>query len=224
VLTFTFDDGYIGHYSKAKPYMDKYGYKGTYGPIIDLIGSGSATTGYMSNAQLLALRDDGWDCAVHAYRSAVHNSYSTQTDAAIEADVQQAKAYLRAAGLGPADTFLIPQGQMGSSDNWTQIWKRYFQTGRSSYQKVRETYPPARRLGLRCQSCDSGISVALVNAAIDEAVTNKEWIILKTHNIVDSAASGTDILTASFQSVVDHVASSGIKVRTLREVSNTGLN
>lgn len=225
VCTFTFDDSYKNQRVLGTSYMDKYGYKATFGPIINTLGANAGTQNEkFSLADLQGLYAAGHDFAVHAYDIAIHNGYATATDSQIETDIQQAKAYMRANGLGAVDNHLIPLGSLLRSSQ-IDIYRRYFNAARCSYAKMRETYPPARALGMRTQQIDSSTAVGTVTAAITEAATNKEWLILMCHNIAASDPGGgaTWVSTANFQTIVDAVQSAGLKVKTMTDVVKTGI-
>lgn len=61
-ICFTFDDGYISQYNLAAPLLERYGLRGSFAVIADLIDSGAS---YMTWAQLRELRDRGHEINVH---------------------------------------------------------------------------------------------------------------------------------------------------------------
>lgn len=219
VVTLTFDDGYASAESIAKPILDAVGYRACFGPIVSKVG----VTNYMTMDQLKRLRDAGWEPLVHAYDIAVHNNYDGSSDLAVMNDVLAAKAWMRENGFGHADNFIIPQGQITTTAR-TELWRRFFHISRTAYTRNRETYPPARRWGTRVYTLSPAHGTADVQSKIDEAIANKEWLILEIHDIVASGGDGsTTYLTADFQTVVNYLVSQSVKVKTISEVLRTGV-
>lgn len=219
LITFTFDDGRDGAFLKAKPILDAAGWHATWAPVIDKIG----VTNYMTFAQNLALRDAGWDPAVHAFKTAAHNNYPTISDVDAIADTLAAKAWMRNNGFGPADTFLIPKGGLTSTAR-DVAYRQNFAAVRTTFPSLRESYPPGRAWNLKPYNPGTKTLVA-VQGIIDEAVNNKEWLILQLHNVADSLSGDTnDVLTTDFQSIVTYIQGKGasVKVKSMAEVFATG--
>lgn len=57
-----------------------------------------------------------------------------------------------------------------------------------------------------------------VQAAVDSAIQNNEWLILGFHDIVEDATVNTQWATADFNELIDFIADSGVEVRTVSEV------
>lgn len=221
LITLTFDDGRDGAFLKAKPILDAAGWRATWGPIVDKIG----VTGYMTLTQNRALLEAGWDPAVHAYASAIHNSYPTVSDSDAIRDTLLAKVWMRENGFGPADNFLIPKGGLVSAARDT-AFRGSFALTRGTFPTVRETYPPGRPWNLRPYNPGTK-SVATVEGIIDEAVNNKEWLILQLHQVADALdGDANTVLTADFQTLVTYIQGKGaaVKVKSLAEVIATGVS
>jgi peptidoglycan/xylan/chitin deacetylase (PgdA/CDA1 family) len=219
VCVLTFDDGWGGVYTKAKPYMDKYGFRGVWAPIISKMG----ITNYMTLAQNQALYAAGWECAVHAADVAKHNNYLTISDTDAITDALTAQKWLRDNGFGPADNFLIPEGALSSETRRAQ-WAQQFDLCRLSYNRQRETYPPARPYGLRTAASSTSHTASDVTAKIDEAISSKELLILQIHNIVDVVTGDVnDTTTADFQTIIDYLNTNSVKVRTLADITASGV-
>lgn len=221
VITFTFDDGRDGVWNKAKPMFDTAGWRATWAPIVDKIG----VTNYMTLAQNQGLLDAGWDPAVHAYLSSVHNNYPTVDDNSAIQDTLRARAWMRANGFGPADNFLIPKGGLTSQARDT-AYRKAFTHVRTTYSAWRESWPSARPWNLRCYNPGTK-AVGTVEGIIDEAVNNKEWLILQCHQIADVADGDTNtVLTADLQTYITYIQGKGaaVKVKTLSDVVKSGVS
>lgn len=223
IVTFTFDDGRDGVYLRAKGLLDAQDWRATWAPIVDKVG----VTNYMTLDQNKALLDSGWDPAVHAYGSSAHNNFDTIDDATAVQDMILAKGWMRANGFGPADAYLVPKGatyaSTAPSDTRDKMIRKLFYCARNTVTSVREMYAPGRPWNLRCYN-PGNKSVATVEGIIDEAVTNKEWLILQLHDIPVTATSDpNDVTSANLSTLVTYIAGkSNTKVKSLAEVQATG--
>ena len=215
VVSFTFDDAMDDHYTVAKAYMDKYGYAGTCYPIIDTLG----TSGYMTLAQLKELvARSGWEVGLHAYAAANHNAvggFPSLSASAQVKDIVQQREFLIANGFPNPANFAYPQGQFDVA-TCTNLapWVDSARTTKAG----NETWPPSDRMKMTTLAFSSSTTLATVQAAIDKAKANKEWLILLLHGIVASAPGTNDTTTAIFQGVVDYCNTQGVAVRTVGEV------
>jgi hypothetical protein len=219
-VTFGFDDGWIGQYTNAFPIMQALWFTGSFAPVVESCTTGNPS--YMTPANMIALKAAGWEPCVHAYSAAVHTGYPTDSDAVVIADMFQALAWMRDNDLGPADNFIIPEGAITSNER-AVTWASVFTFARSAYTRVRETWPPARRIGLRTYTLSQAHSTSDVAAKVDEAKANGEWLVFEAHNIVDSNPQQIDYLTADFQTVCSYISSVGLPVKTFAQVALSGL-
>lgn len=222
LITWTFDDGFLGMFVKGKPILDAADWRATWAPIIDKMGTNA---NYMTLAQNQVLFNSGWDAAVHAYTSAAHTNYDTMPDTAAIADTLVAKQWMRANGFGPADNFLIPHGALTSAAR-DAAYAANFTAVRTTQPSVRETYVPGRWFNLKCYNPGSK-TVPTVEGIIDTVVTNKEWLIFQCHNVADAADGDINtLLTADLQTYVTYIQGKGaaVKVKSIAEVLATGTN
>ena len=220
IVTFTFDDGRDGAFTKARPILDAQGWRASWAPIMDKIGR----TNYMTYEQNLQLLDQGWDPCVHAFSTAIHNNFDTVSDADAIADVLTAKAWMRAKGFGYCDTLLCPLGKNDTlaRDN---AFRQNFSIVRGINGSSRETYPPGRPWNLRSYNPGNKNIVSTVEPIIDAAVTGKDWLIFQLHNVLDTpdGSDNNDVSTANFQTLVTYIAGkANTKVKTIAEVLATG--
>ena len=225
VVSITFDDGYLGQFQTARPYMDKYGFRATAYLITETLwnhGSGLFNS-YMTLAQAQQLEQmSGWEIGSHAFTAANHNAgYVSIGDTAALADMQLAKAYLRDQGFRSPEQFAYPLGAYGTGT--TANARRLFGSSRSISQIggfPDETFPPADLSRLRSQAVSSlnGPPLATVKTYVDQAFANKEWLVLTFHDIQAVASGDKQWDTADFQSLIDYIATKTIPVRTVSEV------
>ncbi|MCX6797737.1 MAG: polysaccharide deacetylase family protein, partial [Candidatus Falkowbacteria bacterium] len=77
MIAFTFDDGYISHYTNARPILGQYGFSGTAYVITDLLRDLGGPSYYLSLSELHEMEDDGWEIGCHGYS---HLNISTLTE------------------------------------------------------------------------------------------------------------------------------------------------
>jgi peptidoglycan/xylan/chitin deacetylase (PgdA/CDA1 family) len=228
----TFDDGYLTQFTNAKPYMDKYGFRGGLFPIRDLItGSGV----YMSTAQLQAMYDSGWDISAHADLAASHNSTNALLDlstsdgsasalSSFETELRHNKEWLLANGwTRSADFFAWPQGKFDAAR--LAIARKYFPLIRTyrptTVVSDADTYPfvdGGRLRQIAVQSGGSPTSAATVTAALTAAWAAGHTVVLTFHGINSTSPQSYDYPVASFQTIIDHIATSGFPVKTLSAI------
>ena len=221
VVSVVFDDGWGSTYSRARPALDRYGYRATAVIIRDLIG----TANYMSLAQLQTLQaDSGWDIAAHADTVADHNAgFANLEDAVVEADLQGIKRWLIENGFKRRDVFAWPQGSFTASQ--MIIARRFFNGirgttgGSGGAVGPQETFPPGDNGRLRTWVIGSTATASDVENALSQCKAHKSWLILSFHEIVASgAAGGLQTDEATFKAMVEKIAASSLAVKTVAEV------
>lgn len=221
MVSVVFDDGWESVSSRARPALDKYGYRATAVIIRDLVG----TANYMSLAQLQALQtDSGWDIAAHANTVADHNAgFANLEDPVVEADMQGIKRWLIENGFKRRDLFAWPQGSFTASQ--MPIARRFFNGirgttgGSGGAAGPQETFPPGDNGRLRTWVIGAEATAADVETALSQCKTHRSWLILSFHEIVASGAEGglqTD--EAALKAMLEKVAASGLLVQTVAEV------
>lgn len=211
MVSFSFDDGWLSQYTEARKKLDQYGYPATAYIIADLIDINST---YMTSAQLQTLHDlSGWEMGAHTYTVTAHNLGldALTTDQQI-AELQAVKMWLLSRGLRGSDHFAMPQGKFNQS--LLDVAKRLFVTARTTNGALQEGRFPATPHRLRCLSVANNTSTASIATRVTQAINNKEWLILLFHQITAAGNAG-EYSIANFGTVVDNIASQGIKVATV---------
>ena len=229
VISLTFDDNLLSQYTTAKPYLDKYGYKGTLYPISGILKdpANPAYTNYFKLAELKKFQNQGWEVGVHADSVALHNQtvsqggtgangYTAYASAAQLADMREAKQYLIGQGFLGTDHFAWPQGAYDEAarTNANQL----FTSARGLTNPTWESTPVGDRLNIRCIGPTNVTSLATMTGAVDQAIAGNEWLVFCFHSIVTTPATPQEVATADFQALVDYIASKGVAVRTVGEV------
>lgn len=214
VVSLTFDDGLLAHYTQAKMYMDKYGFQGTCYPIIDSIG----VSNHMSLAQLKALQTvSGWDVGLHSYTQADHDAgFTTLTAAALTQNIRRMREYLLANGIYSPAHLAYPLGDWNLSTEATLA--PLVTSARTTNPKYYETWPPPNRMRLTTVPMSNTKTFANIQTDITNVKANKEWLILTFHDIVASAPASTGTTITIFQQIVDELNTQGVAVRTVHDV------
>jgi hypothetical protein len=221
VASIVFDDGWDSTYTRARPYLDKYGLRGTAAIIRDVVG----TAGYVTVAQLRALQTiSGWDIVAHADTVANHNAgYGTLENSVAEAEMKGIKRWLLDNGFKRRDLFVWPLGSYTASQ--MVIARRLFSVirgttgGAGGAAGPQETFPPGDNGRLRTWTIGHTTSAAEVATALAQCVAHRSWLILTFHKIVPSGAkAGTETNEAAFKEIIDEVVASGVVVKTMAEV------
>jgi hypothetical protein len=221
LVSVVFDDGWGSTYTRARPSLDRYGFRATAVIIRDLIG----TAEYMTLAQLRALQDQsGWDIAAHADTVEKHNiGYGNLEDSVVEGELRGIKRWLIENGFKRRDVFAWPQGSFTASQ--MVMARRYFNAVRGTTggggggNGAQETFPPGDNGRLRTWTVGSTQTKAEMETALNQCKTNKSWLILSFHQLVASGATGgTQTNESTFSEFVDAISASGLSVKTLAEV------
>jgi peptidoglycan/xylan/chitin deacetylase (PgdA/CDA1 family) len=230
-VSITFDDCYSSVWALARPSMDARGYRGTIYTIADVIDTSGV---YLTTGNLRAMQDAGWDIAGHAYTVAAHNAkYTTLSTQAVLDELRNLRAWMVARGF-PSEHYAYPGGWFGPTtdgDPIDQLTARYFSTGRgiSSADNASETHPPGQAFRMRSisgiGSVAGGASPAnpttmlAAGGALDRTASTGSWTLLTFHEIVSGTAATTNQCSVTdFNSIMDGIASRGIKVLPVSDI------
>jgi peptidoglycan/xylan/chitin deacetylase (PgdA/CDA1 family) len=207
MLSLTFDDGWSSQITNARPEMNLRGLKGTYAVLSQALAENWTTV--FSLAQAKQLKLEGNEIASHTVD---HADLTTLTDAAMQAEIRNAKSYLAANFGGVVPTFVTPYGKYStkvlSEIRANHAWHRTVTPGLISTDTFTDQLPS--------YDIHVGVPVTDVKAIIDSAIAQKKWGILTFHEIVDAGAStGTQLNKADFVAILNYVKSSGIEVVTI---------
>ncbi len=221
VVSIVFDDGWESTYTRARAYLDKYGYRASTAIIRDVVG----TAGYMTLAQVRALQDaSDWDVIAHADTVANHNTgYGNLEDSVVETELKGIKRWLLDNGFKRRDVFVWPLGSYTASQ--MVMARRLFSAvrgttgGKGGDGGPQETFPPGDVGRLRTWTIGDVETAEDVEAALSRCSSYKSWLILSFHQIVASGAEGgTETNEATFKEMIDEISASGLTVKTVAEV------
>lgn len=201
-VAFTFDDSDVSQWTKAKPILDKYGYTATWFPIQSILG----TAGKMTVAQLQALRAAGHEIGCHA--GTAHTSIDTLTQAQRIATFREQRAFMLDNGLGQPESYAYPNGTFTAAA--IADVERFFASARTIYPfAFSESTAVPDPYRVRAVPLTASLSLASAQAIIDKT---EEFTVFVVHDVVDSGATGNQILTATLASLVDYIATKSVDV------------
>ena len=202
---FTFDDSDQTHYTKAKPYLDRYGAPGVAFPILSNIGGAG-----LSVAQLKTMRDmSGWEIGGHAWDTAEHTAgFIGLSDADVRVKFDRIKSQTASYGF-TADNFAWPNGDCDAVSE--AVAKEYWSLARGTQTGIQPaTWTKPMRL--------KGSGETTFSNAIAKAKASKGVAIFVIHRIVAASPVGNDVLESNFQGAVDACIAQGVPIMTLNGV------
>lgn len=104
-ITITFDDGWLSVYDNAWPLMQEFDLPANVGVYVD---AAQGFPAYMSEAQLDELHAAGWSMASHTLS---HSDLTTLTEAQLDFELRESKAWLDARGYRGTNVLIAPYHQ-----------------------------------------------------------------------------------------------------------------
>lgn len=194
-ISFTFDDGLTSTLTAAAPAMAKYGIKGTTYVITGCVGMtkvnntchANTSTTYMSWAQIQSLKTTyGWEIGSHtathpylATSDATDGQPNVLTPDQVVAELVNSNTALSTNGYTATD-FASPYGDYNMSV-LAQVAKVY-QSHRGFADQKTNDWPYSDYL-INDFPVQEGVTVAQVQAKIDAAIANKQWLVLTFHDV-----------------------------------------
>lgn len=203
-VTIEFDDGWANAYTAGiREACDRFGIKTTQAIIPEALG----TTNYMTQAQVDAMHETGHEISGHGAVSLVDLEIASGIDA-VEEYVRYVRNWLAEHGYRGQDFFTYPNGN--SRDDIREVVGRYFSISRA-LGVVGQPTSAIQPLKLSARTVVGGSDTATgLNAEIDAAITNGDWLILVFHKIVPGSPSvETEFQTSELVSVLQHIYDNG---------------
>ncbi len=207
-VSISFDDGLISMYNTALPILDKAGLKST-----DYIISGkiySGFPGYMTADQVKALYADGQEIGAHTRD---HYDLTTLTADQMRYEIAGSKQDLQTLLGAPVTTFAYPFGAYNATTD--QIVQESGFIGARTSDGGLDTKQSNRFLLMR-EGVTIDTTVAQVQAWVDQAIANKQWLILVFHHI-DNDGDQYSATPQTFQQIVDYLKTKNVPVKTVAQ-------
>ena len=210
IITFTFDDGYAPVATVANPKMSTYGYPGVAYINPDTIGIADM----MTWDNVTALQNTfGWDISNHGNP---HTDFTIYNSTDLESNLVRATDNLTTHGLKAGNQLAYPFG--GFNGNVVLPMTRQYATTARSSLGGHETFPPGDYYILKTLGVYNTTVLSTLEAAVDNAIANKDWLILTMHTISTPADDGLKFPVEYFNSLIDYVQSKSIAVKTITQV------
>lgn len=208
-VSITFDDGQECVYTVAKPLLDAYNYKATLFSITDYVGE----PGFLSQFEMEELNIAGWDIGGHS------DLVLTQiTDEELDKDLLATKNYLASRNYKGSDMYALPYGLY--NENVFKKVRNYFNWIRpddSLYQPG--GYISNNRINSQVV-VPSSMPVSTVINWVDNALKNRDSLVLVFHKIVDNPQVDSEYSTEHFKEILDYMNARNIPVIPLSQLVN----
>jgi peptidoglycan/xylan/chitin deacetylase (PgdA/CDA1 family) len=209
-ISFTFDDGLQSAYTQAAPTLAKYGLSGTDGVITSCVGMtkvpntcrANTDAPYMTWAQVQAMQNTyGWEIASHTvdHDCLASNATvdpddcqkATLTQAQVDTEMSGSKTALASYGINATD-FMPPYGDYNNMV-MAQIAKYYATMRQFKNANGNVNVWPYSDYYLWDYMVQEGTTpVSAVETAINNAIANKQWLILTFHDIQPTPSTNPD--------------------------------
>jgi peptidoglycan/xylan/chitin deacetylase (PgdA/CDA1 family) len=208
-VSLTFDDGQESVFTMAKPAMDAYHYAGTMFSIVSYIGE----PGFMNQYMVDELSIAGWDIGGHS-----DFLLPSLTPEQLTADLQKTKKFLLSRNYQGSDMYAIPYGlynkevmkAVASYFTWIRPDDSMSQpTGYISHQRINSQI-----------AVPFGTPVSTVIKWIDQAIQNRDNLVLVFHKIVDKPEVDAEYSLEHFKAILEYMSQRNIKVVPLSKVVN----
>lgn len=172
IVTFCFDDGYKS-VMEANGILQKYDYAGTVFVITSEIGK----NGYLSLEDLKKLSQEGWEIGSHTFN---HLDLTKLSAEDLKTELQGSKQWLEKQGF-KIYSLAYPYGEYNKEV--TKIAKKYYSVARTVNYGI-NSLPLSKNQLYTLKSVDvNKYSVEEVKKLIDQAIIEKDWLILTFHRI-----------------------------------------
>lgn len=208
VVTLTFDDTAPGQWNIARPYLEQFGIRSTYFPIVGSLG------GAFTLDNLKALRDRGNEIGAHAMTSATHAvGIVAPTQSQRRAELEALKQWQLDNGFD-SKSYAYPLGAW--SREAAQDISRYFDSARLAFANFPGSVQPEDPYRIR--SVNGATQQASLNGFVDQAKAGKSWLNVTFHDIRDSGGTSNDVTVANFKAFIDYCLAQNVPIRTQGEV------
>jgi len=205
LVTFVDDDGDSAVWNRLKPVFDAAAV-----PCVVCIPSNYVNTAWsLTDTQLRALQDDGWEIASHSKSHPVFEDGVTTEQELID-ELSLSKFELTAYGLN-ISSYVYPGGVS---------WERYAQLSRQYYRSAvvlgeRTNIGPLHTWQLGRRHFGNGaFTLAQQKAAVDAAISSNAWLIFCTH-ADESTMNEQDLLDLA--ELITYIQTAAVPIVTLND-------
>jgi peptidoglycan/xylan/chitin deacetylase (PgdA/CDA1 family) len=217
-VSLTFDDGYYSAYTKAIPILDAAGIKSTFYVITSLVGD--TVDGYVTQTHLQALYKNGHEIGNH---TRTHPPLSTISSTQLTSETSGAQEDLQGWGYN-STTFAYPYDDYGGTSTSAVVDAVKASGVRGARDSDYGGYNNSTTFPLLLDSMPSEYdlgtdNVTTITGWIQQAVTNKMWVIILWHRVdeIDPNTGTTNpisVPSSVIQGVVNYIVQNGVHVVT----------
>lgn len=211
IVSLTFDDGLVEHYTAAFQDMKEKGYVGTAYLIPGWIGNFEGRE-LMNLSQAREMQNFGWEIGSHAIN---HTNLKSMSIKELKENLKLSKELLNKEGF-EVSSFSYPHGKYNF---WIiQYVKKFY----SSARTMREGFNNFHRsyYSLRAYFVKNNIPPEKVCDLIKKAESKNKWLILGFHYIGENIKASWDYSREDFDRILDCINQTNIEVKTISEVIN----
>lgn len=211
-----FDDG-VRSQLDAASVLDARGYCATFYVVANFLRDGAYYTGFMSAAEVAALSAKGHDIESH---TVTHPDLTTLTSSQLTYELSQSRAKLEAITGKPVRHIAYP---LGASNLYVQTAAALHYTSGRMYQSSLADGPLTltNPYALPSIGVERATSLDEAKAYVDHAIAHDVPVLMSFHGI-KSSPDVYDWTLPQFQELVAYVEASGVKVRTIDQLSVQG--
>lgn len=206
-VSLTFDDGQESVYTMAKPAMDLYHYAGSMFSIVNYIGE----PGFMNQYMVDELSIAGWDIGGHS-----DFLLPSLTPEQLDADLQRTKKFLVSKNYQGSDIYAIPYG-LYNKDVMKAISTYFTWIRPDDSMNQPSGYISHQRINSQVV-VPSNMPVATVIKWIDQAIQNRDNLVLVFHKIVEKPQVDAEYSLEHFKAILEYMNQRDIKVIPLSQV------
>lgn len=218
MVTFSYDDGINNNHTLALPLHEKYGVPCTFNIIAGRAIDPSFHWGFFNRFRIRDCHRRKVDIGAHSY---YHDAgLPTKSDSAVHFEFYETNKYLKSVIGEDVQTVAMPFSQY--DERVKAIARQYYKAVRVGNGTM-PTYPPTDVFQLNTGiALENTTTFAAIKTAIDNAVTNKRWIIIMLHSIEHTVTGTYENSTALLEQVLQYVTGLG-KSQILAVNSKDGL-
>ncbi len=209
IISLAFDDGYLTQYEIAYPLMEEYGFNGT---AYILAGKDTfESRELISFEQAKEMQNNGWEIGSHSVN---HPCFTEINSSKMEMEIKDSKNILSSNDLN-ISSFAYPSGC--NNEVSKEIVQRYYDSARPlewGYNNLISI----KRYFLSSKWVNKDDSLEELCSWVNHAKENNLWLILTFHYVGGSTPRHYDYPKDNFEEILNCINSSGIKVKTVKEV------
>ena len=207
LISIDFDDGWRSAYATGFPLMNEFGFKGSAMIVTDTAQNpGKYRNAYMTPAQIIDLQNQGHRIGSH---SVSHADLTGLSSTQLSSEVINSKTYLENLLGRPINYFATPFCAYNSTVK--SVVKQNYTIGMRNCDSKTNTKSNYDNFNVRSLPVLKSTTLQEIQAAISEAKSNNQWLVLMYHEVKNSTAAYS-VTQATLRSHLQAIKDSGIAV------------